>query len=63
LAVNTVFQAYLTTFLVDPGFEKSITSVEEIFTSGINMDFLPHYLTVILTIKPIPKMWKFSKVG
>jgi hypothetical protein len=26
LAVNTVFQAYLTTFLVDPGFEKSITS-------------------------------------
>jgi hypothetical protein len=39
LAINTVFQAYLTTFLVDPGFEKSITSVEEVFTSGTKYGF------------------------
>jgi hypothetical protein len=39
LAVNTVFQAYLTTFLVDPGFEKSITSIEEVFTSGTKYGF------------------------
>jgi hypothetical protein len=39
LAINTVFQAYLTTFLVDPGFEKSITSTEEVFTSGIKYGF------------------------
>jgi hypothetical protein len=39
LAINTVFQAYLTTFLVDPGFERSITSVEEVFTSGTKYGF------------------------
>jgi hypothetical protein len=39
LAINTVFQAYLTTFLVDPGYEKSITSVEEVFTSGTKYGF------------------------
>jgi hypothetical protein len=30
-----VFQAYLTTFLMDPGFEKSTKSIEKFFTSGI----------------------------
>jgi hypothetical protein len=40
LAINTVFQAYLTTFLVDPGFEKSIKNVEEVFTSGVKYGFL-----------------------
>jgi hypothetical protein len=39
LAINTVFQAYLTTFLVDPGFEKSITNTEEVFTSGTKYGF------------------------
>jgi hypothetical protein len=39
LAINTVFQAYLTTFLVDPGFEKSITCIEEVFTSGTKYGF------------------------
>jgi hypothetical protein len=39
LAINTVFQAYLTTFLVDPGYEKSIASTEEVFTSGIKYGF------------------------
>ncbi|PNF33402.1 hypothetical protein B7P43_G04163 [Cryptotermes secundus] len=39
LAINTVFQAYLTTYLVDPGFEKSITSIEEVFASGTKYGF------------------------
>jgi hypothetical protein len=39
LAMNTVFQAYLTTFLVDPGLEKSITNIEEVFTSGNKYGF------------------------
>jgi hypothetical protein len=43
LAINTVFQAYLTTFLVDPGFEKSVTSREEVFTSGITYGFKSDY--------------------
>jgi hypothetical protein len=38
-----VFQAYLTTFLVDPGLEKSITSVEEVFTSGTKYGFASIY--------------------
>jgi hypothetical protein len=41
LAINIVFQAYLTTFLVEPGFEKAITSVEEMFTSGIKYGIHP----------------------
>jgi hypothetical protein len=40
LAINTVFKAYLTTFLVDPGFEKSITNIEEFFTTGIKYGFI-----------------------
>ncbi|PNF33396.1 hypothetical protein B7P43_G04165 [Cryptotermes secundus] len=43
LAINTVFQAYLTTYLVDPGFEKSITSIEEVFTSGTKYGFSSTY--------------------
>jgi hypothetical protein len=42
LAINTVFQAYLTTFLVDPGFEKSINTVEELVSSGIKYGFTPY---------------------
>jgi hypothetical protein len=42
LAMNTVFQAYLTTFLIDPGLEKSITSTEEVFTSGTKYGFIPY---------------------
>jgi hypothetical protein len=42
LALNTVFQAYLTTFLIDPGLEKSITSTEEVFTSGTKYGFSPY---------------------
>jgi hypothetical protein len=61
-AINTVFQAYLTTFLVDPGFEKSITSIDEVFTSGTKYGFSSPSLTVILTIEPTPKMWKFSEI-
>ncbi|PNF33401.1 hypothetical protein B7P43_G04162 [Cryptotermes secundus] len=43
LAINTVFQAYLTTYLVDPGFEKSITSIEELFASGTKYGFFSTY--------------------
>ncbi|PNF33397.1 hypothetical protein B7P43_G04166 [Cryptotermes secundus] len=43
LAINTVFQAYLTTYLVDPGFEKSITSIEGVFTSGTKYGFSSTY--------------------
>jgi hypothetical protein len=44
LGIRTVFQADLTKFLVDPGNEKSITSVEEIFTSGTKYGFSSFFL-------------------
>ncbi|PNF29448.1 hypothetical protein B7P43_G04558 [Cryptotermes secundus] len=35
LAVNTVFQAFLTTLLIDPGYERQISSMEELFNSDL----------------------------
>jgi len=34
-AISTVFQTFLTSFLVDPGFESQLTSLDEILDSGI----------------------------
>ncbi|XP_021941196.1 glutamate receptor 2-like [Zootermopsis nevadensis] len=36
LAVSTVFQAFMTSFLVDPGLEKQIMNVEDLLTSGFH---------------------------
>jgi hypothetical protein len=33
MAVNTVFQAFLTALLIDPGYERQISSMEELFNS------------------------------
>jgi hypothetical protein len=41
LAVNTVFQAFLTTFLIDPGRERHIESIEELLKSGLPYGFDP----------------------
>jgi len=34
-AIGTVFQTYMTSFLVDPGYENQLNSVDEILDSGI----------------------------
>ena len=34
-AINNVYQAYLTTFLIDPGLQHQLSSEDEILTSGI----------------------------
>jgi hypothetical protein len=34
-AINSVYQAYLTTFLIDPGLHHQLSSEDEILTSGI----------------------------
>jgi hypothetical protein len=39
LAVNTVFQAYLTSFLIDTGYEEPIRNVEELLTAGMKFGF------------------------
>jgi hypothetical protein len=35
-AVNTVYQAHLTSFLIDPGLQHQLSSEDEILTSGID---------------------------
>jgi hypothetical protein len=37
LAFNTVFQAFLTTFLIDPGYRTPIRNMDELFASGIKL--------------------------
>ena len=34
-AINTVFKTFLTSFLVDPGYENQLTSLDKILDSGI----------------------------
>lgn len=41
LAISTVFQAFFTTFLVDPGVQKQ--SLQDLISSGINCHFNPLY--------------------
>jgi hypothetical protein len=41
LAVNTVFQTFATTYLVNPGLRKQINSVKSLLNSGIHYGFHP----------------------
>jgi hypothetical protein len=43
LAFNTVFQAFLTTFLVDSGYKTPIQNMDELFASGIKLAYPPEY--------------------
>jgi Na+/H+ antiporter NhaC len=37
LAFNTVFQAFLTTFLTDSGYKTPIKNMDELFAVGMNL--------------------------
>ena len=41
LAFSTVFQTFLTTFLVDSGYETPIQNMDELFASGIKLAYPP----------------------
>ena len=43
LAFSTVFQAFLTTFLIDSGYTTPIQNMDELFTSGIKLAYPPEY--------------------
>jgi hypothetical protein len=43
LAMSTVFQAFFTSYLVDPGYQKQLTTLEEILESGIEFGYLPAF--------------------
>ena len=55
-AVNTVYQTYLVTFLVDPGFEHQLSSEEEIFQSDIDLGTVES-----LTTCCIPNLERYPK--
>ena len=40
VAISTVFQAYLTTFLIEPGYDESIKTLEQILTSDMKFGFI-----------------------
>jgi hypothetical protein len=39
LAFNTVFQEFLTTFIIDPGYKPPIRNMDEVFASGIKFAY------------------------
>ena len=41
-AINTVYQTYLTSFLVDPGLQHQLSSEEEMLTSGMFYNIILH---------------------
>jgi hypothetical protein len=57
LAVNTVFQTYFTSFLVEPGIEDSIKDFEEMLKSGIEFGFDPFFDILIRTVPD----WKYTE--
>ena len=43
LAFSTVFQLFLTTFLIDSGYKTPIQNLDELFASGIKLAYPPEY--------------------
>jgi hypothetical protein len=43
VAISTVFQAHITTFLIEPGYEKPIKTVEQMLNSDINFGLMRDY--------------------
>jgi ABC-type amino acid transport substrate-binding protein len=58
LAVNTVFQAFVTSYLVNPGLQKQIGSVEDLIASGIEYGFHPGVERRL----PDTSDWRFKEI-
>jgi hypothetical protein len=43
VAISTVFQTYITTFLIEPGYEEPIKTVEQMLNSEMNFGFMGEY--------------------
>jgi len=43
LAFSTVFQAFLTTFLIDSGYKTPVENMDELLASGIKLFYFPKY--------------------
>jgi hypothetical protein len=46
VAFSTVFQAFLTTFLIDSGYKTPIQNMDELFASGIKLSYPPVYSSI-----------------
>ncbi|KAJ4446273.1 hypothetical protein ANN_12967 [Periplaneta americana] len=42
-AISTIFQTFFTSYLVDPGFQKQISSLDELIESGIDYGFISDF--------------------
>jgi hypothetical protein len=42
-ALNTVYQAFLTTYMMNPGFEKLISTEEQLLQTGLKLGINPHF--------------------
>jgi hypothetical protein len=49
IAFSTVFQAFLTTFLIDSGYKTPIQSMNELFVSGMKLAYQPQHSYVFET--------------
>jgi hypothetical protein len=43
VAFSTVFQAFLTTYLIDSGYKTPIHNLDELFASGIKLAYIPDF--------------------
>lgn len=58
LAINNVFQAFVTSYLIEPGFQKQITSLEDLIESGIEYGYYPGIDVLLSNTSD----WRFKEV-
>jgi hypothetical protein len=47
VAFSTVFQAFLTTYLIDSGYKTPIHNMDELFASGIKLGYFPEFIYLL----------------
>jgi hypothetical protein len=62
LAINTVFQTYVTTYIVDPGYRHQIDSVDEIMESGLEV-YVTDFLYELLGDNLLQRQKSWRKCG
>ncbi|KAJ9592324.1 hypothetical protein L9F63_001144 [Diploptera punctata] len=60
-AISTVFQAYFTTYLVEPGYEARIETLEDVMAAGLKLGSYPVMLD-LQNIIDLPKQSEFQEM-
>jgi ABC-type amino acid transport substrate-binding protein len=58
LAINYVFQAFVTSYIIEPGFQKQITSLEDLIESGIEYGYHPGIDVLLSNTSD----WRFKEI-